>query len=39
MDLPCLAVQQEVIGVGQMSWRLNLHRQFEEPNLPDLASA
>ena len=26
MDHPCLAVQQEVIGDGQMSWRLNLHR-------------
>ena len=26
MDHPCLAVQQEVIGNGQMSWKLNLHR-------------
>ena len=25
-DHPCLAAQQEVIGVGQMSWSLNLHR-------------
>ena len=26
MDHPCLVVQQEVIGNGQMSWKLNLHR-------------
>ena len=26
MDHPCLAVKQEVIGDGQMSWKLNLHR-------------
>ena len=26
MDHPCLAVQLEVIGDGQMSWKLNLHR-------------
>ena len=26
MDHPCLAIQQEVIEDGQMSWKLNLHR-------------
>ena len=26
MDHPCLAVQQGVIGNGQMSWKLSLHR-------------